>query len=166
MPGDRVYVPDKAVGEASAAAGARHRFKLKVAVPKLRLLLTGFDAKPLPNTACKLTFGGTAHDVTTNASGVLEYSLPPGTEDGTLTIAEREIAFKIGHLDPIDQRSGLLERLRNLGYLEPLAEGEADSEVANDDVAFAVSCFQRDFGLSVDGDSQAIIDKLKDVYGC
>src|ERR1043166_4369908 len=97
MPGDRVYVPDKKIGEVSAAAGSKHRFQLKVAVPKLRLLLTGFDAQPLPNTTGKLTLGGTAHDVKTDGSGVLEVSLPPGTDAGTLTISEREIAFKIGH---------------------------------------------------------------------
>lgn len=166
MPGDSIYVPDKKIGEVDVDAGAKHRFRLKVAIPKLRLLLTGFDGKPLASTACTLTLGSSRRDVATDSRGMLECPLPAGTDEGTLVVGAREIDLKVGHLDPTDQRSGLIERLRNLGYLDAIVGDEADSEVDDSDVAFAVSCFQRDFGLPVDGDAQAIVEKLKDAYGC
>jgi hypothetical protein len=167
MPGDRVWVPDKRPGEVSAPAGAKQRFRLEVAVAELRVALTGFDGKPMADVACTLTLGsGAPRAVTSDGNGVVSCPLPPGTDSATLGVGGRELALEIGHLDPVDQRSGLIERLRNLGYLEPLAADETDNLVSDDELAFAVSCFQRAAGLPVDGDAAAIVGKLKEVHGC
>jgi hypothetical protein len=166
LPGDQLYVPDKRIGEVEAAAGSKHRYQLKVSLPRLRIQLTGFDGKPLARTPCTVTLDGSDRAVSTDGDGVLDCPLPPGTEDGVLTVGDRRIDFKVGHLDPVDQRSGLIARLRNLGFLEPGADGDADSEVDDAELAFAVACFQRELGLPVDGDAASIVDKLQEAYGC
>ena len=69
---------------------------------------------------------------------------------------------RIGHLDPVEEPSGQMARLTNLGYyLGP--EGEIDAH----QLRSAIEEFQCDHSLPVDGkcgsQTQA---KLKQVHGC
>jgi hypothetical protein len=72
-----------------------------------------------------------------------------------------ELGLKLGHLDPVEEISGQVWRLNNLGYRA------GDTTDANDS-AFksAVEEFQCDYALAVDGicgpNTQG---KLKDVHG-
>src|SRR5208337_3857442 len=80
--------------------------------------------KPIANASCTLSLGGTSSNVTTDGTGKLEQVIQPDTHDGSITIQDPQTPFqgttipiKIGNLDPVDQVSGQVARLNNLGYL-------------------------------------------------
>ena len=64
----------------------------------------------------------------------------------TPAIAKSRFPIKIGHLDPVDELSGQIGHLNNLGYFAGRLDG-------SDTHAFesAVEEFQCDNGLTVDG---------------
>ena len=70
------------------------------------------------------------------------------------------LPIKIGYLDPVEEVSGQIGRLDNLGYFP----GDGTDE---DQFKSAIEEFQCDNGLTVDGDcgpgTQA---KLKEIHGC
>ena len=84
------------------------------------------------------------------------------TVEGASVPWQIELDFKIGSLDPIDQQSGQVARLANLGYYR----GSLDTVDATE-LESAVEEFQCDNGLDLDGIcGPATQAKLKDVYGC
>jgi hypothetical protein len=172
-PGDRVYIPDKDTREGQRVqSGSTARFRLKRSLPKLRLVVRGFDGKPLADADCKVTIHGAATDTKTQADGLLEIDLAPDATEATLEANGQVWTLKIGHLDPVDTDTGLWARLRNLGYLvddEAEGKGAATSEAPPGAAAlrFAIELFQRDHQLAIDGDDpRSVKDKLREVYGC
>jgi len=162
-PGDKIFIPDKTAKTVTCATGSAHRFTLKGTATRLRLVLLDLGGAPLKNTAVELTVEGQTSTVHTDGNGLLDQVLPPHAQDATVRVGEIEYDIKIGHLDPPDQQTGLVARLRNMGYLAP----GADSEVDPDELKFAVELFQRDHQLTVDGsDTSQVEQKMKDIYGC
>jgi hypothetical protein len=162
--GDEVFIPDKQDKAVSAATGAKHSFTLKGKATHLRLVLLDFAGTPLRKTPVRITVDGKTSTVTTDGDGLLDQVVPPGAPSATLTAdAIGTIEIQIGNLDPIEQRSGLLARLYNLGYVPGADELEVDDEA----LAFGVELFQADAKLPIDGsDLDSIEAKLKDIYGC
>lgn len=119
-PGDAVYVPEKEGTAADRPTDAKHRFRLKGTLAKLRIRVLSNGA-PLVGTKCKLsTDGADAQETTkpTDANGVFEASIPPTLQQAHFLVEEtgEEYLLKIGWLDPIDSVSGLQARLNNLGF--------------------------------------------------
>lgn len=171
-PGDRVFVPDKQPGDGvRVPTAATARFRVKIRLPKLRIIVCGFDGKPLADTACTVTVDGAAVTVTTGADGLVELDLAPGAREATLAANAMSWTLQIGHLDPVDTDTGLWARLRNLGYL--VDEDTEDAAAAPDAppdpalLAFAIELFQRDHGLPIDGsDTAGVTARLQEAYGC
>jgi N-acetylmuramoyl-L-alanine amidase len=68
----------------------------------------------------------------------------------------------IGHLDPINQMSGIQGRLNNLGYNSGPVDG-----IRGPITTAAVKAFQKKHKLAVDGIPGPITQgKLKEVHGC
>ncbi len=171
-PGDRLYIPDKreSAGQ-KVATGATARFRLQRSLPKLRLVVRGFDGKPLADTDCTVTIDGAQAAARTGSDGLLELDLAPGARQATLEVSGQSWDLKIGHLDPVDTDTGLWARLRNLGYLVDEATGDGDpapdAPPDAEALAFAIELFQRDHQLPIDGSNpQSVKDKLRDIYGC
>jgi peptidoglycan hydrolase-like protein with peptidoglycan-binding domain len=115
--------------------------------------------------------------MSTDGAGALERELPlplrtaetgqvrfeePVTTDAQTLSRPQNIALKLGHLDPVDEVSGQVGRLRNLGYY-PLPAGEPDPELFR----AAVEEFQCEHNLAVDGICGPVTQaKLEEVYGC
>ena len=84
---------------------------------------------------------------------------------------EREIPLKIGHLDPVDEISGQMARLNNLGYNAgdpdaPPGKSDEDKERSTQ-LQSAIEEFQCDHDLKVDGAcGKKTQEKLLDVHGC
>jgi len=169
LPGDSLFIPDLKTGTESVSTDQKHTFVVKKPDLKLRLILEDQYAEPLANASCVLALGYDSRDVQTDGNGSIEQDLQPDVHDASLTIQDArtplnntQIAIKIGDLDPVDEISGQIARLNNLGYLA----GDVNQP---DQTAFesAVEEFQCDQSLTVDGDcgpnTQA---KLKQVHGC
>jgi N-acetylmuramoyl-L-alanine amidase len=169
LPGDQIFVPDMEEKQESGATDKRHTFTVDKKILKLRLVLEDIYEKPIAGAQCALLVGDQTFQVTTDSQGKLEQEIPLDSTEAFLAIrgdqtpfANEVIAIKIGHLDPIDELSGQIARLNNLGYFP----GNLDGSDA-DAFQSAVEEFQCDHGLKVDGDcgpkTQA---KLKEVHGC
>jgi N-acetylmuramoyl-L-alanine amidase len=171
-PGDRVFLPDKQAGDGvRVPTGASARFRVKIRLPKLRVVVCGFDGKPLADTQVTVTVEGAEVHATTGADGLVELDLTPGAREATLEVNAMSWTLQIGHLDPVDTDTGLWARLRNLGYLvdEDTEQAGAAPDAPPDPelLAFAIELFQRDHGLPIDGsDAASVTAKLKEAYGC
>jgi hypothetical protein len=162
--GDRLIIPDKQDKQLAVTVGAKHAFTLKGKATRLRLQLLDLAGAPLKSTPIQITVDGKTSTVSTDATGLLDQPVPPGAPSATLFAdAIGTLEVQIGHLDPVDQRSGLLGRLYNLGYVPGLDELTVDAAA----LRFGIELFQADHQLAVDGDDTASVEaKLKETYGC
>jgi hypothetical protein len=167
LPGDEIFIPDMEQKQESGATDKKHTFTVDKKTLKLRLVLEDIYEKPIAGAQCALLIDGQAFQLTTDGHGKLEQDVPLDAQDGALTIrgdqtpfADFPIFLKIGSLDPVDELSGQVARLNNLGYFP----GDGADELAFES---AVEEFQCDHDLKVDGDcgtnTQA---KLLKVHGC
>ncbi len=135
---------------------------------KLRLVLQTLRAKPVASAPCIVHLGQSALQVSTDGSGRMEVTLPPGVTRGEIevrgsgtTLDGVTIPFTVSGLPPVSTILGQEARLNNLGYR---AGTSADSAAP----AFrsAVEEFQCDEGLAVDGKcGPATQAKLVSVHG-
>jgi len=168
-PDDRVYIPDKIPKQVSGGTGRSFRFVIKRTKLKLRLVVCGWDRKPLGGADVTLTGSGPELDMALGDDGLVEQDIPADAGTAELHVAPGEkngveLAWqiRIGHLDPVDIESGLMARLRNLGYYRPVS---ADDEAV--ERRSAIEEFQCDQGLRVSGDPDAETQsKLLEIHGC
>jgi hypothetical protein len=188
LPGDAVEIPNPAPRQEQIDTLQTHRFVAqRQDVLALRLTLRDENDQPLANLTCQFPEEGT-ETVSTAAGELLKTELPPAFEVGVLRCPYREVdlsqrgtapaetftgtskvelryAVAVGHLDPLDEKSGLQARLSNLGYYAGEI-GYADED------AMALKCaieeFEKENGLTPKGDpaDAAMQAKLKDVHGC
>jgi hypothetical protein len=169
LPGDQVFIPDMEEKHESGATDKHHTFTVDKKTLKLRLILEDIYEKPIAGAQCALLVDGQTYQLTTDGHGKLEQEIPLDAKEAYLTIrgdqtpfANDTIPIKIGHLDPLDELSGQVARLNNLGYFA----GDLDG-TDTDAFESAVEEFQCDNKLTVDGicgpNTQA---KLKQVHGC
>lgn len=92
----------------------------------------------------------------------MELDIPVTAQRGALHVQNMVLPFRIGTLDPVEERSGWQARLNNLGYTAGLPQAADETTLR-----CAVEDFQSDYDLTVDSvcgpKTQA---KLKEVYGC
>ena len=176
LPGDIITIPDRKDKVESRATDHQHLFKVTFPMLGLRVAFKNVDDKPIAHAECDLTLDNGSARLNTDSEGRIEQEIQRTTENGLLIFADAVTAFpapisvKIGHLDPVEERSGQIGRLNNLGY----SAGDLDEsgESRKDDPAdqlfrSAVEEFQCDHGLKVDGVCGATTQaKLKDIHGC
>jgi len=106
-------------------------------------------------------------DGKTDGDGRVAIPLPPNARIGLLTVHpgkedEKTFTLALGGVDPLDEVSGVRQRLANLGYF-CAPDGPDDG----DDLRTALEKFQEQNGLSVrgriDDETRA---KLKTAHGC
>ncbi|MBI5258053.1 MAG: peptidoglycan-binding protein [Burkholderiales bacterium] len=168
-PGDQVFIPDKDQRTEAKATDATHRFQVRRTKNLLRLVLEDLYGKPIANATCELTVEGQVFTVVTGGDGKFEREIPAGARSASVLVKKGQtpllnvpLQLEIGHLDPVDQRSGQIARLSNLGYFLGGLDDEDERQFKS-----AVEEFQCDQKLKVDGDcgpnTQA---KLLSVHGC
>lgn len=169
FPGDEVFIPDKEEKEESGSTDKRHTFVVDKETLKLRLVLEDIYEKPISGAQCALLVGDQTFQLTTDGKGKLEQDIPLDAQEATLVIRGDQTPFqneiipiKIGHLDPVEEISGQVARLNNLGYFPgPLDGSDPDAFQSS------VEEFQCDHSLKVDGDCGTNTQtKLKEVHGC
>jgi N-acetylmuramoyl-L-alanine amidase len=168
-PGDVLYIPDRQFREETRSTDQHHKFVVHRPPIELRIVLEDLLEEPIANAQCDLLLEGEVLHVTTDGKGQIERPIRPDTHSAVLIIKDsqtpfngEEISIRIGHLDPVEEVSGQIARLNNLGYFA----GEA-SPGDPDKFRSAVEEFQCDHGLKVDGNcGLATQAKLKEVHGC
>jgi N-acetylmuramoyl-L-alanine amidase len=140
-PDDLIYIPDKETREESRGTDAKHNFKRKTPKTLLRLALKNRIWQPLANKRYELVIHGAFHPGSTNGEGILEQEIPADLEEAELTVwmvqnlSEQSPdgqlyrwTLKIGHLDPIEEITGVQARLNNLGIPCGVVDGSQSSE--------------------------------------
>jgi len=123
FPGDHVFVPERAEKEVDCSTGKVSSFKVKLPTVKLHVVLVGADGQPMKGLAYKLIVGDRTIEGTTTDEGAVEQDVPADATVGQLFLKMREddeegfpLTLDIGHLDPIEELSGVQARLENLGF--------------------------------------------------
>lgn len=150
-PGDELFIPDVELREAPKPTDAKHRFRLKAATIRLKLLVREQN-RPLANKPYVLVVDGTTYNGSTSGSGIVEAVIPAGSREGTLLIEpgtpqEKVFRLDLGHLDPITEVSGWQGRLRNLGFFAGSVDGERSEALAD-----AIRAFQQANSLPETGE--------------
>src|SRR5258705_1003243 len=162
-PGDIVVVPDKREKTEARSTGSMHRFRLKSVPAKLRLRILWND-KPRANEQYRLEVDGIVTTGMTDEGGNVVATIAPEARNGNLVLGEGDKAIKydlfLGHLDPVEEITGMQARLNNLGFYS----GEPDG-VVGPQTAEALGSFQASVGLPATGKvDAATLAKLRETH--
>ncbi len=158
-------MPDLRLKDESAGTENKHRFKRKGVPSKLCLVLKR-NGKPRAHLPYLLDVDGQRFSGQTNAQGRLEHPLIPNAKQAQLLIREtgkpeETIVLQLGHLDPIEEVSGVQARLKNLGFYGGEVNGQLDKETTE-----AIVAFQKTSGLPETGRiDQQLRDNLQMEFG-
>lgn len=162
-PGDRIFIPEKQQKEVQVPTGKRSTFRLMLPKTKLRIVLHDDAGEPIKNEPYKLNLGDDSYTGTSGGDGLIEIRIPvKETGEGALEVAGRMIPIRLGHLNPLDEVSGVQARLHNLGYDCGPINDEVSSHLSE-----ALRVFQKTHGLEETGQiDETTRTTLKEVYGC
>jgi hypothetical protein len=164
--GDVVYVPDpKPKDWSTLTIGTLNPFVSPVPTVQLSL---GFsqNGKALINAKCIIHGLAEPNQFSTDAAGRLSVSIPVTLQ--TVSVEFPDIPMvrrvKIGHLDPVGEPTGVLQRLQNLGYVSPRTRVDPNDAAT---LAGPLAAFQRAAALTVTGalddDTRGALQKA---HGC
>jgi hypothetical protein len=116
--GDQVFIPKLETKTESKPTDAQHKFRRKGVPVKLVLKLLKSDGSARANEAYVLTVNDKDLKGNTDGDGVLKQYIPNDAKEGILKLNDGKECFpvRIGALDPIDEISGIQQRLANLGF--------------------------------------------------
>ncbi len=167
LPGDELFVPELRPKIEKRPTSAKHKFKRKGLPAKFRVQL--FDQnKPRANQPFTLLADGKEQKGTTDAQGIVSCFIPAQARTGELVVGQPgdvnspqiRLILEFGHLNPLNEVSGVQHRLTNLGYACAIASGELDEETRQ-----ALRTFQRDTGIEITGEiDDATLAKLEAIH--
>ncbi len=159
--GDVVVIPDKQPKELPAETGREHVFQ-RQGIPAVFRLQVFEDETPRANQEYRLKVGDRIYRGQTDQDGKLEAFVSALATEGTLVVGPDEFTLDVrfGHLDPINEISGVQKRLINLGF----DCGKVDGQLGPRTEAMLMM-FQERFGLEQTGQpDQATIDQLESLH--
>ncbi|MFV8755137.1 peptidoglycan-binding protein [Nannocystaceae bacterium ST9] len=172
-PGDQVHIPDPEAKQVTLATGKKHKIQVEQTRLMLRIELRNELDEPLADKQFELAFGNTLYEGTTTGGGVLEQKILAGEERGRLTLwltgdreADRYVwDIAIGHLDPIEELTGLRQRLDNLGFYCGPVPRDSAAEI-DEGLRMALLGFQHFAELEESGEpDDATRAKLVELHG-
>lgn len=172
FPGDKINIPDKEDRTGSGSTNSTHIFRVKKPIIEtFRVRIQNRSGKPWVGKRVSLVVGGESFDAPIGSDGVVSVDLPIGDETGGelkvfMDPASEEpthiYEVQLGHLDPVQELSGVQARCNLLGFDCGVADGIMGSKTRA-----GVKEFQADNGLDVDGVPGPMTKgKLEAVYGC
>jgi hypothetical protein len=163
LPGDKVFVPDKRRKDVDGATNQVHKFKVKNTPAKLKMRFLDDSDNPRANMQYVLDIDGKEFTGSTDNDGAINVSLPPDAKKGKLVFENEneEYELLLGHLDPIDEISGVQSRLKGLGYYDGETTGTLDEKTGD-----AIREYQTAIGAEPTGEiDESVKNKLKSAYG-
>lgn len=162
LPGDRVFIPAVDAKDEQCNTGKRHRFQLKAPPAKLKLTLMT-DWEPRAGLAYTLTIGDTTYEGTTDDDGKLEHDIDLDARSGTLTLhapdGDESIPLRLGHMNPVEDTTGVQARLNNLGFGCGAVDGDPGPRTRE-----ALATFQTERRLTVTGELDE--ETRRELEGC
>jgi hypothetical protein len=153
FPGDVLFVPDLREKSVDVATDKSHSFVLKIPKTLLHIRFLDVDDQPRKDVPYTLEIDGVEFEGTTTADGDVEQEIRADAKSGTLTLnpgqgADEEVyTVDLGHLDPIEETTGLQARLQHLGFYAGEIDGELGSRTRD-----AILAYQRAYDLSDTGE--------------
>lgn len=165
FPGDVVAIPDKREREESRPTEHRAQFVKKLARAQVRLRLLDRLRRPRRNVRFRADVDGTTSEGHSDGDGYITIHTALDARHLRLTVEQgtriEEYNLPLGAIDPIDELSGVQQRLTNLGYpcgAQPGAMSEQDRD--------AIRAFQAERHLTVTGEpDDATRQELKTLHG-
>ena len=163
--GSKIFIPNKVMRHEASAVDAKHPFKISRPKAWIRMAVKDAAGVAFAGKKYELTAGDTTASGTIPPGGVIEHAVSVTTTSGTLKVWTSDTEFqtwdlKIGHMEPLDEVSGVQARLNNLGF--PC--GEPDG-VVDDELTAAVKAFQARIGVDPTGTiDETLRTKLKSYY--
>ncbi|MFO0612098.1 MAG: hypothetical protein U0414_05910 [Polyangiaceae bacterium] len=130
---------------------------------RLKLVLKDQARSPLANESVVLRVPGSeqTRQATTDGDGLLDEPVPARARAILVEIPRlhETLLVQLGHMDPLEDESGVRKRLANLNYLPPSAEA------TDDELAAAIALFREDHGLAADGEESELLQALEAAHG-
>lgn len=152
LSGDVVHVPDKRQKTESRPTGATHKFRVKNVPVIITIRLVDDDGTPRKDLDYSVTVDGKTTEGNTGSDGIIRIPIQPSAKVGKLKIkkTEEEYSLQLGHLDPIEELTGVQARLQGLGYYRGAVDGSASPELKD-----AIKKFQAAKGIEETGEMDA-----------
>lgn len=153
FPGDVLFVPDPREKLVDVATDQSHTFVLTRPKALVHIRFLDVDGEPRKDLPYTLEIDGVEFEGTTTAEGDVQQEIPADAQSGTLTLnpgqgADEEVyTVDLGHLDPIEETSGLQARLQHLGFYAGEVDGDLGSRTRD-----AILAYQRAYDLSDTGE--------------
>lgn len=174
-PGDILHLPERDPRAAPFRSGGTRRYQARVPKVPVRIVLRS-GREPIRDEPFVVTGAGrTAIEGTSDGEGVIRFEVPVHVTEVYLRLPRSNAAYPVlvGHMDPLEEESGVRARLEHLGYLSPplrdvLARGplgplahrrDTIPEPPDDALEQAVRRFQTANGLEATG---AVDDATRD----
>ncbi|MBM3786570.1 MAG: hypothetical protein FJW30_19605 [Acidobacteria bacterium] len=168
LPGDVVVIPATDDRSESAAVDQWHDFEINTQPTFLRLKLLDGDHNIYSGRKYRLEVEGAVKEGTVGSDGLIEQEIAADAAEAQLTVFMTEDTtrggivwtLQLGHLNPLEDLTGVQARLQNLGY-DP---GEIDG-VLSEETRAALRGFQHKHSLEVTGEADsATLNKLKQLH--
>jgi len=146
-PGDEVFIPELRKRTETRGTDSSYKFHRKGVPAKLVLHLRRLG-EPRKGESYVLIIDGTSYKGTLDGDGKLEQFIPPNAKGGQLILGggKEIIPINIGYLNPIDELSGVQQRLNNLKFFCGNEGGTLDDQTVD-----AITTFQLKNGLKTTG---------------
>jgi hypothetical protein len=163
--GDVVAIPERDAPSHAVNTGEPAAFTVLRPRARLRLRLLDADHRPMSGKRYRLELGAVVKSGTTRGDGYVEEDVGVHHEAGTLFVWLEDgdrphlaLPVQIGALDPVSEDTGVLQRLRQLGFRLP------DTPSA-EELRGAIEAFQRKHRLETTGEANdATRRKLEELH--
>lgn len=169
-PGDRLHIPPpEARAPIALRIGETNRFDARVPKVKVSFYVRGADGALADEPFVVEGVVGAPRG-TTSAEGLVEFEVSLQVREVLVVFPRlnREHPVRVGELDPLDEPTGLAQRLGHLGYLGRAWESSlARATATEEDAALqALQAFQLDRGLRASGTADdETLAALRDEHG-
>ncbi|MEO8225880.1 MAG: LysM domain-containing protein [Gemmatimonadota bacterium] len=120
LAGDEVAIPDAKMRIVTGATEQRYRFVVHRQPVYLKLRLVNRDGSPKSGLAYAVEYQGRVVHGTTDSGGGIVHEVPPHLPSAEVVVRDgqedRRYQVALGYLDPVEEREGLRQRLKSLGY--------------------------------------------------
>lgn len=153
-PGDILFVPPEPTPGIGLTKETANRYTAKVPTVAVAVRLVIDHKRMGASRTTPFTVTGAGKkpiDGETEPDGTARFEVPVLVREVVVHFPKLgiDMPVHVGHLDPIEERSGQKQRLQNLGYLR------AGSEISDAELAGAFARLQRDNGKPVTGHADA-----------